>query len=127
MIQQAEGLYNGTPYSIKFCTSFDTFEMERGIYTNPVLSGIVPRVAVVHDNNDNSFTDPNGVPMPPLVVLERGQAFDEWAKRMNPDINTVAKVLLRSHLRGRDCNAESACFSQVGLLIRVVLPLAVFL
>ena len=58
VIQQAEGLYNATPYSVKFCTSFDTFDLERGIYTNPVLSGIVPRVAVVHDNNDNSFQDP---------------------------------------------------------------------
>lgn len=92
MIQQAQGLYNSTAYSIKLCTSFDTFEMERGIYTNPVLSGIVPRVAMVHDNSDNSFRDPTGVPMPPLVVLERGEPFDEWAKRTQPSIRTVATV-----------------------------------
>lgn len=66
--------------------------MERGIYTNPVLSGIVPRVAAVHDNQDNSVRDPTGVPMPPMVVLERGEPFDEWAKRTRPNIAAVAVV-----------------------------------
>lgn len=92
VIQQAQGIYDATAYSIKFCTSFDTFDRERGIYTNPALGSIVPRVALVHDNMDNSFRDPKGVPLAPLMVLERGEPFDDWAKRTQPSIKSVAQV-----------------------------------
>ena len=68
--------------------------MERGIYTNPALSSIVPCVAVVHDNMDNSFRDPTGVPLAPLMVLQRGEPFDDWAKRTQPSIKAVAKVCI---------------------------------
>ena len=47
----------------------------------------------VADNDDCAVTAPNGWAFPPFTVMEKGEALDEWARRIKPDFPTVLMVL----------------------------------
>ena len=36
-------------------------------------------------NADQSIRDPQGHPLPPCIVMERGESLDIWAERAKPD------------------------------------------
>lgn len=36
-------------------------------------------------NLDEEFTDPSGHPLPPSIVMERGESLDIWSQRAAPD------------------------------------------
>lgn len=91
-MQFAKGKHSGTPYAIKFCITPSAFQVERAVYGNRELAHVVPRVAATVANTDGSFCDPDGTPMPPCIVIERGRALDDWAARHKPNVTTVAQV-----------------------------------
>lgn len=37
------------------------------------------------DNKDGSVVDPQGNPLPPCIVMERGESLDIWSERAKPD------------------------------------------
>jgi hypothetical protein len=37
------------------------------------------------DNTDDSVVDPSGHPLPPCIVMERGESLDLWSERAKPD------------------------------------------
>jgi hypothetical protein len=39
----------------------------------------------IHDGNDDSILDPNGFPMSPCIVMEKGGSLNELCKRAEPD------------------------------------------
>ena len=43
------------------------------------------QVRNVEDNADKSIKDPMGHPLPPCIVMERGESLDIWAERAKPD------------------------------------------
>lgn len=94
LIQFVRGTHSGTPYAMKFCITPSAFQIERSVYSNGELAHVVPRVAATVANADGSFADPDGTPMPPCIIVERGRAIDEWAARVKPDVPAVAQVRL---------------------------------
>lgn len=92
LIQFVRGTHSGTPYAMKFCITPSAFQIERSVYGNAELAHVVPRVAATVANADGSFADPDGTPMPPCIIIERGRAIDEWAARVKPGVPAVAQV-----------------------------------
>ena len=37
------------------------------------------------DNADGAVVDPRGHPLPPCIVMERGESLDIWSERAKPD------------------------------------------
>lgn len=91
-VQFATGVFNGREYAVKFCVIPTVFTLERSLYSDPALRSILPNVADVCPNENGAVTDPSGNPMPPFIVMERGEALDEWAAGSRPDVGSVAQV-----------------------------------
>ena len=45
----------------------------------------VPQVRNVEGNADKSITDPQGSPLPPCIMMERGESLDIWSECAKPD------------------------------------------
>lgn len=43
------------------------------------------QVREILDNKDGSIADPSGHPLPPCIVMERGESLDKWSERAKPD------------------------------------------
>jgi Protein kinase domain len=63
------------------------------LYSLAPLQAILPPVHCLKDNADGSIKDARGQPLPPFVVIEKGEALNEWAKRRAPDFPTSLTVL----------------------------------
>jgi Protein kinase domain len=63
------------------------------LYSLAPLQAILPPVHCLQDNADGSIKDARGQPLPPFVVIEKGEALNEWAKRRAPDFPTSLTVL----------------------------------
>jgi hypothetical protein len=46
----------------------------------------------VEDNLDSTVVDPFGNPLPPCIVMERGEALDFWVARARPDRTQALSV-----------------------------------
>jgi hypothetical protein len=46
----------------------------------------------VEDNLDKSVVDTCGNPLPPCIVMERGEALDFWVARARPDRTQALSV-----------------------------------
>lgn len=92
VVQFARGAFNQRDYAVKFCVIPAVFAVERSLYGDRALQSILPNIADVCDNEDGAITDPRGNPVPPFIVMERGEALDEWAARVRPDVAAVAQA-----------------------------------
>ena len=54
----------------------------------------VPQVRNVESNADKGIKDPQGNPLPPCIVMERGESLDIWSKRAKPDRSQAFTVRL---------------------------------
>ena len=59
------------------------------------VRAMMPTVAHAEPNEGGDVALPGGVPVPPFIVLERGESLDEWVQRVQPDYVTVLQV--RAH------------------------------
>ena len=50
------------------------------------------QVRDIEDNKDERIIAPNGVVVPPFIVLACGQAFDEWVRSISPDFPLALQV-----------------------------------
>jgi hypothetical protein len=50
------------------------------------------QVRNVEDNLDRSLVDANGNPLPPCIVMERGESLDLWVGRAQPDSTQALAV-----------------------------------
>jgi hypothetical protein len=46
---------------------------------------IALQVRNIEANTDENLVDPHGHPLPPCIVMERGEPLDVWAARALPD------------------------------------------
>eukprot|EP00892_Ulva_mutabilis_P000965 jgi/Ulvmu1/1086/UM106_0002.1 len=56
-------------------------------------SRLIPQVAAVCDAGTPGLEDPRGGPLPPCIVMERGESLHEWSERAVPDLFTSLAVL----------------------------------
>jgi hypothetical protein len=56
----------------------------------------LPHVEVVCDSAEAGLVDPRKEPLPPCIVMERGESLQEWSDRAEPDRFTSFSVWLAS-------------------------------
>jgi Protein kinase domain len=93
VVQFARGVHDGEEYAIKFFTHRPAFFCEFELYQNPVLRSMMPAVTEIDANENGQTVSKSGWPIPPCIVIERGESLDMWAKRINPDFTTILQVL----------------------------------
>ena len=54
----------------------------------------VPQVRNVESNADKGIKDPQGNPLPPCIVMERGESLDIWSERAQADRSQAFMVRL---------------------------------
>lgn len=100
-------------YAIKFFLSAAAYNEEHGLYRQGSgaqggdLAQFLPKVLKVYSNVDKKLKDTHGHPLPPCIVMERGESLDLWAARRHPDrsqaftmINQLATRLKELHRLG---------------------------
>jgi hypothetical protein len=95
IVQMARSRLSGHEYAIKFFLCPEAFKAESALYqdgcSNP-LCQFLPLVRDVVSNADNSVVDRLGNPLPPCIVMERGEPLDNWLSRAKPDRTQVFSV-----------------------------------
>lgn len=86
IVQFARSVRDRGQYALKFFLSRSGFEAERSFYTDSPLGKLLPRLEAMVDNADGSVQDAKGHPLPPFVIMERGESLDEWSRRRKPDM-----------------------------------------
>lgn len=84
IVQFATELPTETDYAIKFFASQEAFADEAALYRddgNNPLAGMLPVVRDIIDNLDGRFTDSVGDPLPPCIVMEKGESLNFWSRR----------------------------------------------
>ena len=92
MVQFAQGINSNRAYSIKFCVIPSVFNVERLLYADPAMKESLPTVADMCPNEGGAVVDARGHPLPPCIVMERGESLDEWAIRCEPEITHTIEV-----------------------------------
>eukprot|EP00892_Ulva_mutabilis_P004146 jgi/Ulvmu1/2102/UM125_0006.1 len=54
---------------------------------------VLPQVEAVCDGVTGGLDDPRGVPLPPCIVMEKGESLYDWSDRAQPDFFTSLGVL----------------------------------
>lgn len=69
-------------YAMKFFVSRSAFQKEADLYANPEdpLYKFLPPMHHIIDNADGALVDAEGNPLPPCIVIERGESLDSWAR-----------------------------------------------
>jgi hypothetical protein len=92
VVQFAQAVGSSRAFMIRFCVIPSAFNVERMLYADPALKGSLPKVADICPNEDGAIVDARGHPLPPCIVMERGEALDEWAIRCEPEIAVTIEV-----------------------------------
>ena len=71
-------------YAVKFFLDRSTFEAERAHLLNPKLQRVMPVIEDIVGNEDGAITS-LGQPLPPMIIVEKGESLDEWQRRSNAD------------------------------------------
>eukprot|EP00892_Ulva_mutabilis_P004445 jgi/Ulvmu1/2372/UM130_0003.1 len=66
---------------------------EGGATLAKVASRFLPHVEAVCDGSAGGLEDPRGRPLPPCIVMEKGESLHDWSERAEPDIFTSLAVL----------------------------------
>eukprot|EP00892_Ulva_mutabilis_P004148 jgi/Ulvmu1/2104/UM125_0008.1 len=53
----------------------------------------LPQIEAVCDSTVKSLVDPRGRPMPPCIIMEKGESLQDWSNRAEPDLFTALAVL----------------------------------
>lgn len=112
MVQFARSLGDGHEHALKFFVSPNAFDRERRLYGDPTLGVLLPRLGRVCTNADGAITDAFGEPLPPFIVMEKGEALDEWSRRAKPDLFQSVAVRL-SHAWDTCMTGEGTVYKQL--------------
>jgi hypothetical protein len=62
-------------YALKFFLNRKDYESEVDLYRNSCLGSFLPSVEAYVDNLDGTLSDSAGNPLPPCIVMERGESL----------------------------------------------------
>lgn len=91
MVQIAEDRGTRIEYAMKFFLSRAAFEHELALYadnTKP-LGAFLPEVHSIIDPSKTTFLDAAGVPLPPCIIMEKGESLDKWAASCTDGLDMV--------------------------------------
>lgn len=94
VVQIVEERNSRQDFAIKLFLSKVAFEQEKKLYVDPnlPLGRFLPNLRMVVDSPEGGFVDGRGNPMPPCIVMEKGEALDVWVKRGESGIDMVTGV-----------------------------------
>jgi hypothetical protein len=94
VVQVARGLHDELDYNLTFFLSPSLFDDEKRLFASPTLRGHLPLVDVLGDLSvkADAIVDTEGYALPPCVVIEKGEALNEWARRRSPGLQAKAEV-----------------------------------
>ena len=76
----------------------DTLDYLSGVLgeveTVQAAARFLPRVEAVHDTTARELEDPCGHPLPPCIVMEKGESLHDWSDRTEMDTFTALAVRL---------------------------------
>ena len=103
MVAYAMGAFSWQPFIIKFFPKRASFDAELALRDDPALTGLLPQIHAVHDPykpevENLAIIDRWGRPLPPCIVMPRGESLSEWRRRATPDIFQTASVRPSPHL-----------------------------
>lgn len=84
IVQFAADVSTEAEYAIKFFATREAFADEAALYRDDVdnaLGSMLPVVRDIVDNHDGRYTDAVGEPLPPCIVMEKGEALNIWSRR----------------------------------------------
>lgn len=104
----------GSSFAVKFFLSKQAFAAERAIYKRDGLLQALPRLHGLCSNADHRMVDAHGNPLPPCIVLERGESLQERLRGAPLGTRSAAKVCTpsRSFYAARHACTASTAFSQ---------------
>eukprot|EP00892_Ulva_mutabilis_P003267 jgi/Ulvmu1/1311/UM011_0039.1 len=104
----ARGAYDDLEYALKFFVHRSSFLAERDMYRCQALGRLLPRVYCDYDPAETPgvLCDARGRPLPPCLVMERGEGLADWSRRAKPDVFQSVAVLAHVAIRLRDLHAE---------------------
>ena len=97
LVQIAEDRSTRIEYAMKFFLSRPAFEHELSLYmdgTRP-LGAFLPEVHSIVDPMETQFVDAAGVPLPPCIVMEKGESLDKWAASCSDGLDMVTGLQAR--------------------------------
>eukprot|EP00892_Ulva_mutabilis_P006547 jgi/Ulvmu1/4264/UM194_0004.1 len=70
-----------------------------------VVVKFLPQVEAVCDEGADGLVDARGRPLPPCIVMEKGESLQDWSNRAEPDLFTALAVLSNISKRLADMHA----------------------
>eukprot|EP00892_Ulva_mutabilis_P002882 jgi/Ulvmu1/12595/UM092_0025.1 len=107
IVQIARNRHSGQEVAMKFFAVRSAFDAESALYLdsgNP-LGAFLPKLQALIDNAEGEIVDPHGAPMPPCIVMEKGEALDVWCDRRKPDLGQAYVVIQHIAKRLADLHA----------------------
>ena len=83
IVQFATHVLSKVEFAIKFFASSAAFNDELAQYIDSAspLRVFLPKARDIVPNDDGAFVDARGHPMPPCIVMEKGESLDRWVQR----------------------------------------------
>ena len=83
------------------------------VHMSEVAARFLPQVEAVCDGSAGELVDPQGRPLPPCIVLEKGESLHDWSDRAQPDLFTSLAVRCPSRKViadiGHRCHGSGMC------------------
>eukprot|EP00892_Ulva_mutabilis_P002164 jgi/Ulvmu1/11949/UM082_0028.1 len=123
----ATGAHDRLPYAIKFFAVREPFDAELAVRRDEIISTLAPHIKAVSDpyNTDampGHPVDRFGRPLPPCIVVARGESLTEWSRRAKPDVFQAVAVLAHVANRLRDLHASQHVHRDVKPAHIILLP-----
>lgn len=98
VVQIVEERNSRQDFAIKLFLSQVAFEQEKRLYVDPTLplGGFLPKLRMIVESPGGGLVDAAGHPMPPCIVMEKGEPLDMWMKRGESSIDMVTGVQVRA-------------------------------
>eukprot|EP00892_Ulva_mutabilis_P004011 jgi/Ulvmu1/1982/UM012_0144.1 len=114
VIQFAKDRRTRLLYAVKFFLFQTAFADECRLYTNPdnPLGQFLPALRNIADGSSIAplVVDGHGHPMPPCVVMEKGESLDVWMQRNRGGVDMITGLQVIQHVAERLADLHAAGF-----------------
>ena len=62
------------------------------VHMHGIVARFLPQVEAICDSTAGDLQDVSGQPLPPCIVMEKGESLNEWSDRAQPDFFTALDV-----------------------------------
>jgi hypothetical protein len=109
VVQLVEDRAQGLEFAMKFYLSRAAFELEKSLYLDAAqpLGRYLPAMRCIVDSPHEGFVDATGIPMPPCIVMERGESLPVWAAKHPAGVDLPSAL----HVRPSATLTRTACLA----------------